>query len=375
MHASFKTNNRSGFTIVELLIVIVVIGILAAITIVAFNGVGRNAAVASMKTELSSVAKQLSLDKVKSETFPATLAAANDGKGFANSESSTYQYTSTGDTFCLTVTSPRYSDVVFSTDQTGVVKPEACPGHTFGPPPVATSESCFAFNAGSGAITNYYANEGDDAGNPACPVAVIIPGSIGGAAVTRIDSLALYNKQLTSVTIPNTVTSIGLLSFAFNQLTTVTIPNSVLTIENSAFTTNQLTTVTLSSATTTIGNDAFRSNQLTSVTIPNSVTSIGNEAFRSNQLTSVTLSNSLVTIGNGAFWANKLTSIVIPSSVTTINNTAFYDNMLTSVTIPTSVASIGSNAFASNQLISVSVPSSTSVTSGAFDPSTTVNRY
>src|SRR3546814_71702 len=33
------TSNRKGFTIVELLIVIVVIGILAAITVVAFNGV------------------------------------------------------------------------------------------------------------------------------------------------------------------------------------------------------------------------------------------------------------------------------------------------------------------------------------------------
>lgn len=31
--------SRSGFTIVELLIVIVVIGILAAVTIVAYNGV------------------------------------------------------------------------------------------------------------------------------------------------------------------------------------------------------------------------------------------------------------------------------------------------------------------------------------------------
>lgn len=38
-----KINKRSGFTIVELLIVIVVIGILAAITIVAYNNVQQRA--------------------------------------------------------------------------------------------------------------------------------------------------------------------------------------------------------------------------------------------------------------------------------------------------------------------------------------------
>ncbi len=38
-----KNKDQAGFTIVELLIVIVIIGILAAITIVAFNGIQNRA--------------------------------------------------------------------------------------------------------------------------------------------------------------------------------------------------------------------------------------------------------------------------------------------------------------------------------------------
>jgi len=73
------SRKSAGFTIVELLIVIVVIGILAAITIVAFNGVSNRAKVASMQSDLTSAVKTLALAKVAGgqENYPATATAAN----------------------------------------------------------------------------------------------------------------------------------------------------------------------------------------------------------------------------------------------------------------------------------------------------------
>ena len=85
------------------------------------------------------------------------------------------------------------------------------------------------------------------------------------------------------------VTTIGERAFAEKELNSLTIPNSVTTIENEAFRGNLLTSVTIPNSVTTIRWIAFEGNQLTSVTIHNSVTEIGYMVFRGNPLTSVTI--------------------------------------------------------------------------------------
>ncbi|GHV77114.1 hypothetical protein AGMMS49942_19350 [Spirochaetia bacterium] len=144
---------------------------------------------------------------------------------------------------------------------------------------------------------------------------VVIPSTIEGLPVAFIGYGAFQSKALTSVTIPNSVTTIGNFAFSNNQLTSVTIPNSVTTIGYSAFGNNKLTSVTIPNSVTTIGYFAFYGNQLTSVTIPNSVTTIGHYTFSNNKLTSVTIPNSVTTIEDGAFANNQLTSITIGSNV------------------------------------------------------------
>ncbi len=85
-------NKQSGFTIVELLIVIVVIGILAAITIVAYNGIQQRAQTAALQSDLEGAAKQLAMDQVTNSAYPATVAAANNGAGLKASPGTSYSY-------------------------------------------------------------------------------------------------------------------------------------------------------------------------------------------------------------------------------------------------------------------------------------------
>ncbi|MCL2380160.1 MAG: leucine-rich repeat domain-containing protein [Treponema sp.] len=193
-----------------------------------------------------------------------------------------------------------------------------------------------------------------------------LPGHFEGEAQTR-QAFVPSRQPLTSVTIPNSVTTIGVGAFGSNQLTSITIPNSVTTIGDGAFGSNQLTSITIPNSVTTIGDAAFVDNQLTSITIPNSVTTIGGGAFGFNQLTSITIPNSVTTIGDAAFVNNQLTSITIPNGVTTIGNSAFERNQLTSVVIPNSVTIIGDGAFGFNQLTSITIPNSvTTIGGGAF---------
>lgn len=72
---------QSGFTIVELLIVIVVIGILAAITIVAFNGVQNRGKTAAAQSLADTVKKKAEAYNALNSTYPANVAAFDTGTG------------------------------------------------------------------------------------------------------------------------------------------------------------------------------------------------------------------------------------------------------------------------------------------------------
>jgi len=250
-----------------------------------------------------------------------------------------------------------------------------------------------------------------------------IPERLGGCNVTSIGNAAFYAcSGLKSISIPNTVTSIGRSAFKGCGLTSLTIPRSVSSIGGSAFAgclslstidilssnlwtedsvfwnCTSLKSISIPSGLSTIARQMFDGcTSLESVTIASGVSAIEKMAFSCcSALKTVAIPASVSSIGDGVFYGcsslssiavdtgsfryqavdgvlydKSITKIVafpvakkgtyeIPSTITTIADYAFSDcSMLTSVVIPASVGTIGSSAFLRcKSLTDVTIPSS-----------------
>jgi hypothetical protein len=227
-------------------------------------------------------------------------------------------------------------------------------------------------------VTGESPNKVTITGNSFTGSVLVIPSSVSHAgaeyAVTGIGNNAFVYSGLTSITIPDSVTSIGNYTFrGCTGLTSITIPNSVISIGDYAFRDcSGLTLFIIPNSVISIGNGTFFDCYgLISVTIPNSVTSIGNSAFFGcTNLISITMPDSITKIENYTFVnCFGLTSITIPNSVTTIGDNAFTScSRLASITIPDSVTTIGARVFENcSGLTSITIPNSvTSIGNYAF---------
>lgn len=144
------------------------------------------------------------------------------------------------------------------------------------------------------------------------PVSVIF----GDCCSTIGYGACLSWRWLSSVTISNSVTSIGNSVFAgCHRLTNIDIPNSITSIGDYTFQQcSGLTSVIIPDSVTSISKYAFAAcYSLTSVIIPDSVTSIGNYVFQScTSITSCTIGSGVTSIGDGAYgWCSSLSSITV----------------------------------------------------------------
>ena len=211
----------------------------------------------------------------------------------------------------------------------------------------------FLYDGTKGYLMGYYGEATD----------IDLPDSFSAYDGTIVNSYEIYkyafygNTSLTSVVIPDSVTSIGLDAFSGctnlikkengvsyvdkwaidcdNSVGAVTLRNGTVGIGDYAFSgCTRLTSVTIGNSVTSIGRYAFsHCAGLTSVTIPDSVTSIGEDAFYGCTAEIIWGENpEIASIGDNAFSGYDGNSIVIPDSVTSIGDSAFeYCTGLTSV--------------------------------------------
>ena len=175
------------------------------------------------------------------------------------------------------------------------------------------------------------------------------------AGITSIGEKAFfYCSSLTSVTFgeKSLLTSIGEYAFSYTSLTSIEIPDSMTSIGNSAFSScTSLTSIEIPDSVTSIGNSAFSGcTSLTSIEIPDSVTSIGNSAFSAcTSLTRIEIPDGVTSISDSAFFkCTSLASVIFGenSQLTNIETFAFSScTSLLSIEIPGRVISVSAYAF------------------------------
>lgn len=215
-----RASQQSGFTIVELLIVVVVIAILAAITIVSYNGITKRASESVVKSAISTAQKKLATHMVdNAESYPVNLSDT----GIKDDGTITYQYTGNNTTtpkgYCVTATSTNGTMFYFANN--------FVPFGSSDPPvtsSTATSGACPDHIAPGVTMTNYVPNSSVGSG---------ISGYSGpnSTAIVRSTERGYSGPSSVEVTLPQGAHStLGVLFYSVGNVATVLTPGMTYTV-------------------------------------------------------------------------------------------------------------------------------------------------
>lgn len=118
-------NTQKAFTVVELLIVIVVIAILAAVGTAAYRGLQARATNTELQSDASNLSERLELAFIKSKKYPATLSELGQ---IAKDTTTNISYSANDISYCLTVSSTKSGQKSYTIRDNQKLQEGSCSG-------------------------------------------------------------------------------------------------------------------------------------------------------------------------------------------------------------------------------------------------------
>ncbi len=249
-------NDQKGFTLTEIVIVVVVLGIITAIAIpLSAGSVERGRVTADQATvrTLNDITTLYRLNKAVEDPF---LDDNNSNADLLEVLVSSGHLTASVE--------PQTKDAAFEwsfNQNQWLLIIDGTPENIF------TADEHFTIH--STRVDEIVAYDGE-AGEH-----LLIPGKIDGTYIKKIVGQggkgAFEGKGLESVKLPESLTTIGNRAFLDNNLSSIELPEGILEIGISSFSGNQITEITIPDGVTSVGASAFHENPISKIVIGDGV--------------------------------------------------------------------------------------------------------